>query len=1094
MEKKLSDEHTFVLGLPNRLRAAWVGVLVALALVAGTASAQPIRITGTVTSPGGAPVAGAVVRALGTDSATTTNQTGRYAITAPANGTLSFTLIGHRPAQEAINGRTTIDVRMERLALLEQVVVTAYSEEQQRGRITGAVASVNLDAAERQTTASVLQRLDAAVSGVRVENSGSPGGRSTIRIRGVSSFQNNDPLYIVDGTPVQETYMNFLNPNDIASIQVLKDASAASIYGSRASNGVVIIETTKRGTGAPRANLRVRTGAATPVRGYDDMLILNSLDYFKVVKTSYENAGQPVPTNIYGDPSNPQVPQFIFPNNCNPNPCQNVDLSTYSYETGDMIMPGSPGTNWWDAVFGTGYVSDYNLDVSGGSSENSYYASFGYFDQKGTAAFNRFNRGSVRVNTSFTRTKVHFGENVALSTERSYGGVGNDDFGEGSILGKNILSQPVVPVYDVAGNFASGKATGLGNNTNPLKAAWAARDNINRWNRVFGNIFGAYDVAAPITLRTQLGFNYGQGGTNGFNYPNPENSEPTFSNSIFENSTRSTDWTWSNTARYGQQFGPHNVSLLLGQEVNRASQRYIEGGMNDLYVIDPNTWYLQDALGNAASKNVNSSGFQSALLSYFGKADYTLLDRYTASFTLRRDGSSNLGPDHRWGTFPAVGLGWRVSQEPFFQNNRFVTDLMLRAGWGVTGNQQIPAGRIVAQFGGDRGDTFYDITGSNSSLVAGFRQIAIGNPNLRWEEQKSINAGLDASVLNGLVDVIFDVYQRDTDNLLFNPILPGTAGQSREPIQNVGAVRNRGFDLSLGHRSPSWSVSLNGSHYKNEIVKIAQDVDFFYGPIGTRFGNVVINQVGHPIGSFFGYVANGYFQTTDEITALNTAAVQACSAAGGTATDCANARYQQGAAPGRIRFRDVNGDGTIDAADRTIVGSPHPDFTLGLDLSFRRGRWDAAATTFGTFGNEIWDMQKEYYVFRQFSTNVRKDRLEGSWSPENPNAKYPRLDENDKYSYQLSSYYVEDGSYVRLRNLQFGYTLPPTWARGLSNARVYLQGENLFTITGYEGLDPALPAMNATGAAGDVRDQFRGVDRGVYPTNRVFSIGITTSF
>ena len=1088
MEKMLSEGRALMVGLPRRLWAAAAALLVSLAL-GGTAAAQPIRVTGTVTSTGGAPLNGVVVRALGTDSATTTNASGRYTITAPATGTLSFTLIGQRPVQEAVNGRTTVDVRMERLALLDQVVVTAYSEEQERGSITGAVASVNLDATERQTSASVLQRLDAAVSGVRVENSGSPGGRSTIRIRGVSSFQNNDPLYIVDGTPVQETYMNFLNPNDIASIQVLKDASAASIYGSRASNGVVIIETNKRGAGAPRANLRIRTGMAQPVRGYDDFLITNSLDYHEVVRQSYVNAGQPVPTNIYGDPNNPQVPAYIWPNNCGPSggtgACSNVDLANYSYPS-SLIMPGSAGTNWWDAVFGNAFVGDYNLDVSGGSTDNSYFASFGFFDQEGTAAYNRFNRGSVRVNTSFRRSKLSFGENVALAMERSYGGVGDDSFGEGGILGKNILSQPVVPVYDVQGNFASGKAVGLGNNTNPLKAAWAARDNVSRWNRVFGSVFAAYDLASPLTLRSQLGFNVAQGRLNGFNYPNPENSEATFTNSIFEWSNNSHDWTWSNTARYGQQFGAHNVSLLLGHELNRGQSRFIQGGMSNLITTDINAWFLQPALGDASTMNVFSVGGENALLSFFGKADYTLLDRYTASFTLRRDGSSRLAPNHRWGTFPAVGLGWRVSQEPFMQGNRFFTDLNLRVGWGVTGNQQIPAGRIVSQFGGGRNDTYYDITGSNTGIVRGFREVALGNQNLRWEENRSINAGFDASVMNGLVDVIVDVYRRNTDNLLFNPPLPATAGRASAPIQNVGAMRNTGVDFTIGHRSPSWSVSLNGSHYRNEIVRIANDVDFFFGPVATRFGNQVINQIGEPIGAFYGYIADGYYQDQAEIDALNAAAR--------TASNNPNAVYFQGADPGRIKFRDVNGDGQVTLADRTIIGSPHPDLTLGLDMEFRRGRFDVSATTFGTFGNEIFDVQKEFYVFRNFSTNVRRDRLTDSWTPENPDAKYPQLDVNDNVSYALSSFYVEDGSYIRLRNMQIGYTLAPNRLRGLSNARIYLQGENLLTFTGYEGLDPALPAANVTGPAGDIRDQYRGVDRGTYPSSRVFSIGVTTSF
>ena len=1096
MQTPMSGRPSFPRTRLRRVLAAGVSLLLAMA-VSGTALAQTQRIpvTGTVTSAGGAPLQGVLVRVEGTDTTTLTNANGRYSITAPADGFLTFTLLGQRPVRTAVGGRTTIDVRMERIAYLEEVVVTAYSEAQRRADITGAVSSVNTEAIQRQTSASVLQRLDANVSGVTVEASGSPASRSTVRIRGISSFQNNDPLYIIDGTPVTDTYINWLNPNDIESIQVLKDASAASIYGSRASNGVVIIETTKRESGPPRATLRARTGIATPVRGYDDFLILDALDYHEIVRRAYVNAKQAVPTNIYGDPNSPSVPAYIWPNNCGPRtpagaptpgPCSDVDVSSYAFPN-NLIMPGSRGTNWWKEVFGSAMVGDYNLDVAGGSRDNSYAVSFNFFDQEGTAAYNRFNRGSVRVNTAFNRGRFNFGENIAIAVERGVGGLSADPggFAEGGILGKNILMQPVVPVRDVAGNFASGKAVGLGNQTNPLKVAWAARENISRNDRIFGNVFAGFDATDELQLRTRFGFNLGRGSFSGFNPMFPENSEATFTNSINENRNHFTDWTWSNTLRYGREFSRHNVSLLLGQEANVSDSRYIEGSMANVITEDPSSWYLQDALGDAGTKNVLSTGGKSALLSFFGKADYSFADRYVLSLTLRRDGSSNLGPDNRWGTFPAVGLGWRVSQEPFFPQGGPVSDLMLRFGWGITGNQQIPSGRIVSAYGGSRGDTFYDIAGTNTNLIAGVRQTRFGNRDLRWEESRSINAGMDLSLLDGRIDIVADVYQRETSNLLFDPPIPGTAGVANPPIVNIGQMQNRGIDFSIGHRAASWNVTLNASHYRNKIVRIAGTQDFFYGPISTRFGNQIINQVGEPIGSFYGYIAEGFFRD---------------------AADVAAHPKQDGAAPGRIKFRDMNGDGQVTLADRTIIGSPHPDFTAGLDMGARWRAFDVSATVFGTFGNDIFDVQKEFYVFRNFSTNVRRDLLTNSWEPvdpsvprdqyvaKNPNAKYPILDQNDNFSRALSSFYVEDGSYVRLRNLQVGYTIPTSFARWLSAARVYLQAENLFTITGYEGLDPALPAANVFGPAGDIRDQYRGVDRGTYPSSRTFSVGIVTSF
>ena len=1088
MEKMLSSRNSFLNSGPSWLRAAGMSLLLTLVL-SGTVLAQ--RVSGTVSSVTGGPLRSVSVRVQGTDTRTLTDANGTYTITAPPDAVLSFSLIGRRAIQVGVLNRSTIDVAMENVAYLEEVTVTGYSE-QRRADITGAVASVNVESASRQTSASVLQRLDATVPGITVDASGSPASRSTVRIRGITSFQNNDPLYIVDGTPVQDTYINFLNPNDITSIQVLKDASAASIYGSRASNGVILIETTRRGVqGPPRATLRVRTGLTQPVRGYDDFLILNSLDYFEIVRQSYVNSGQAVPTNIYGSATNPTVPNFIWPNNCGPivagaatpGPCSTVNPASYSYPN-SLIMPGSQGTNWWKSVFGNGTIGDYNLDVSGGGEDNVYGLSFNFFNQDGTAAYNNYKRGSVRVNTAFIRNKLQFGENISVSADRAFGGISNDGFGEGGILGKNILSQPVVPVYDIQGNFASGKAVGLGNNTNPLKSAFFAKDNISKNNRIFGNMFGGLDPMPQLSFRTRLGFNLAEGSFAGFNPRNPENSEPTFTTSINENDNQFTEWTWSNTLRYERRLmGEHNLNVLVGQEATRNTNRFISAGMSNLINDDLNSRYLQDALGDAASKTVFSTGGKSALLSFFGKADYNFADKYVASFTLRKDGSSNLGPANRWGTFPAFGLGWRLSKEKFMAGNHVFSDVMLRYGWGVTGNQQIPSGRIVNQFGGDRGDTFYDVGGTNTSLVAGYRQTRLGNADLKWEENRSQNVGADVAMFDGKFNVVLDLYQRNTNNLLFGPPIPATAGVAAPPIVNIGKMKNSGIDFSIGHQSATWSATFQGSHYKNEIVSIDGVQTFFYGPISTRYGNQVINQLGSPIGSFYGLIANGYFP--DAADALSHATV---------AGTCPAAPCQDGAAMGRLRFKDVNGDGKITLADRTIIGSPHPDFTAGLDLGYRWKNWDFSGTVFGTFGNEIFDVQKEFYVFRNFSTNVRKDLLTDSWTPTNQNAKYPRLDINDTYSHQLSTYYIEDGSYVRMRNLQVGYNVPTSMVRWISATRVYLQAENLFTITGYPGLDPALPAANVFGPAGDIRDQYRGVDRGTYPSNRTFSLGLVTSF
>jgi TonB-linked SusC/RagA family outer membrane protein len=1060
------------------LATVGMSLLFALTLF-GTALAQETQVSGTVTSTTGEPLPGVAVQVRGTGTRTVTDANGKYSVTAPGDGVLLFALIGYKGAARTIAGRGTVDVALESVvAVLEPVIVTGYME-QRRADITGAVSSVNVEGATQQTSTSVLQRLDGRVPGVTVEASGSPGSRTTVRIRGVSSFQNNDPLYIVDGTPVQDTYLNWLNPNEIGSIQVLKDASAASIYGSRASNGVVIIETKRGRPGQRQVTLDVRTGVATPTHGYDDILELNSLNYFQVVKTAYQNAGLAVPTNIYGDPNNPSVPAYIWPNNGVSQTGDTLDVSGYSFPN-NLIMPGSAGTNWWKAVFGTGQFRDANLALSGGGEDNSYHVSFNYLDQEGTAAFNRLQRGGARVNTAFNLGRVTIGENITVSRERAYGGIGDDEATEEGIIGKNIFQQPVVPVYDIAGNFASGKAVGLSNLTNPLKIASAGQHNISTNDRIFGNVFARMDAGRSLFLNTRFGFNLAQGSFHGFNAATPENSEVTAINSINENYNLFTDWTWSNTLNYSRIMQQHNLTLLLGQEANQGTNRFEAGSCANLLNTGVDSRYIQDALCDPTTKNVSSAGGKNALLSFFGKADYNYGDRYYLSLTLRRDGSSRLGPSHRWGTFPAIGAGWRLSRESFLAGNSLFSNMMLRFGWGVTGNQQIPSGRIVSQFGGDRGDTFYDIGGTGTSIRPGFKITAIGNPDLKWEENRSVNVGLDLEFFEGRGTFSADVYRRNTNNLLFDPRTPATAGSADPPIVNIGKMRNNGIDFSIGYRgslgaTTQWSVAFNGSHYKNKIVEIDGVSTSFQGPLSLREQNPIINMVGEPIGSFYGLVAEGFYRDAADAAPF----------------------FSSGAREGRIKFKDLNGDGLISAADRAIIGSPHPDFTAGLDLTVRHKAWDFSATLFGTFGNQIFNAQMYWYVFRYFDTNVRKDLLANSWTPTNLNPKYPKVDGSDVFSRQFSSYWVEDGSYVRLRTLQVGYSLPPALIRWIPAARVYLQAENLFTITGYSGLDPAIPAGAQganVGAAGDIRDQFRGVDHGSYPSNRTITIGISTTF
>src|SRR6184192_323315 len=1046
------------------LRGVGMSVLMALVLRAPAVAQQPqqIDISGTVTSATGEHLRGVTVRVRGSATSTVTDDQGKYALTAPSDAVLTFGLIGFRGLGQNIGGRTTINVSMERaISVLPEVVVTGY-QSQKRGDITGSVATVDLGSVTRQTSASVLQKLDGRVAGVTIDAGGSPGSRSTVRIRGISSFQNNDPLFIIDGTPTLDSYLNWVNPDDVGSIEVLKDASAASIYGSRASNGVVVIESKKGRPGPRQITLDVRTGVASPVKGYDDFLILDALQYYQVLKQSYQNAKLAIPTKIFGDSLNPSVPKYIWPNNCTPDPCSTVDESQYSYPN-NLIMRGSPWTNSWKTVFSPAPVADAYLGVSGGGEDNAYHVSFDYFKQDGTAAYNRYQRGTVRVNTAFNLDRLNVGENIGLALEQSYGGLGDDPGGyaEDGFLGKNILMQPVVPVYDVGGHFASEKS--IANQSNPLAWAYNRKDDRNTNGRIFGNVFGGLDLTHRLTAKTRFGFNVGQGSVRSFTPATPEDKEPVTATQITQDFSSFVEWTWSNTLNYVTTFDKHNVAVLLGQEANRNANRGINGTLSNLLNTGLDYRYITDALGDAKTKNVASRGDIGTLLSYFGKIDYNFAERYFLSLTMRRDGSSRMGPSHRWGTFPAIGAGWRFSQESFLAGNNVISNAMLRFGWGVTGNQNIPSGRITDQFGGGVGDTFYDIGGTGTTVLPGFRQTALGNPDLKWEQNKSVNVGFDLGFFHGKGTFSVDVYDRKTDNLLFPPALPGTAGLASAPFINIGKMDNKGIEFSIGYagnlgEGKLWNVTFNGSHYTNKIVQIDGSATYFLGPpeISTREQDAIINQLGSPIGAFNGLVANGYYRDSLDAAQCGT---------GDPLGQC----WADGARPGRLKFLDLNHDHHISGADRTVIGSPHPKFTGGLDLGFRAGPWDFSATLFGSFGSQIFNYQKYWYVFRVFETNVRSDLLAnsvvlngvcaGTTCPgkvTNPNAKYPRLDKNDGFSNQFSSYYVESGTYVRLRNLQIGFTVPPGMIRWIPAARIYVQAENLFTLTGYSGLDPSL--------------------------------------
>ncbi len=1036
-------------------------------------------VTGTVTDEDGLGLPGVSILETGTTNGTITDLDGAYSITVDEGASITLSFVGYTTQTIEVGNQNTIDLAMTPDAeILEEIVVTGYSTQRERD-ITGAVAVVKSDELNEITATSVSQKLEGKVTGVTVTNSGQPGGGSAVRIRGISSFNGSDPLYVIDGVPTTDNFQNGINPNDIESIQVLKDASAASIYGARANNGVIIITTKKGKKGETKITYDATVGVQNPVGKYD--LIVDPRDYSEVVWRSFENSNQAgIPAEVPYSFGRGQIPEYIYAGDYSGYPQGNpVNEANYSYPNNLIMKANQEGTDWWDEVFSPALITEHTLGVSGGGDYSTFAMSFGYLDQQGTMLHTDFDRFSLRANSSFKKGRWSLGENFTFSRSTSvgFGGDGfNGNNGEGNAITQILKMQSIIPVYDINGNFAGGKANGLSNGSNPVAQLTRNKDNRGQFYKALGNAYLEFEVLEGLSLRSSIGMEYADNFTNGFRFPTWENSEPTVTNGFSERRENFFNWTWTNTASYNTNIdGVHDIGVLVGYEAIKNNFRGLFGGLGNYFTTDINAWYVNTALGLPDSRDVSSYGGFSTLASAFGKVDYSYDDTYLASVTVRRDGSSNFGPGNRYGVFPAVSLGWRLSNN-FFRDSEVIEDLKLRFGWGVTGNQNIPGGNTVNRFGGGPGSSFYDINGTNNSIVTGYTLTNRGNADSKWEENTSLNLGVDGSLLNGKIDFVVDVYQRTTDGLLFNPTLPATAGSAAPPFVNIAKMENKGVDFSINFREKSnskfgYNVGLNLTHYRNEILEIdgSRTAFFSNNDNSGRIGQTAWNQIGGPISSFYGWETDGIFRSQAEVDAH---------------------ADQNGKAVGRLRLKDINNDGVVDDADLGTIGNPHPDFTFGLNAGVNFGNLDISTFWVGSVGNEIYNYNKLFEVFRFFNTNVRKDVLERAFDPvNNPDGDYPMISEDDIYSENSTSFYVEDGSYLRLRTLQIGYTIPNDVLDniGMENVRVYLQGQNLLTVTGYSGIDPALSSF-------ETGDQRRGFDYGNYPSSKIIQFGINASF
>ncbi|WP_308427460.1 SusC/RagA family TonB-linked outer membrane protein [Arenibacter certesii] len=975
---------------------------------------------------------------------------------------------------------------MHRGTALEEIVVVGYGT-QRKQDLTGAVSVVKTEDLAKQPSGQVTSQLQGRASGVTITGGGQPGEAPQIKIRGSNTFGNNSPLYVVDGIPTDN--INDLNPNDVASMQVLKDAGSASIYGSRAANGVIVI-TTKRGKGKMKVTYDAYYGTQM-VKSGNPWNILSSQEMADLTFMALRNTnpGDPINHSQYGNGASPVLPNYIAPvgadtvdealYNVNPYYTNSSDLNNF-YR---IVEANKEGTNWFQEIFSPASITSHNLSVSNGSEKGSYLFSLNYFDQEGTLKNTYLKRYTMRSNTVFNISdNLRVGQNLSFSVREN---PQISALTEGSAIGMAIRQQPIIPVRDIKGNFAGSFGSDLGNARNPVAQLDRIRNNRGVSNRIFGNIFAELDFLENFTLRTSYGGQYFSNSFNSFSYPEYENAENNSVNSYTEGANTRYNFTWTNTLQYTNTFNDiHNVNVLIGTEAYQNRERQVGGTMQSYFSFDPN--YVTLETGSGTQTNYSWKR-QDALSSLIGRLDYNFDDKYLLSATIRRDGSSRF-LNNQYGWFPAVSAGWNIGNENFMPELDWLNDLKIRGGYGVMGNQlNVDPANSFTTFGGNQQSSYYGISGGNQSIAEGFQQTRLGNPDAKWEKNTNSNIGLDASLFNNSVQLSVDYYNKEIKDLLFNPNLPATVGNATVPFVNVAEMANSGLDMDVSTffnltDDLRLNTTVTLTTYKNEIKKIADGYAYFDRE-GRRFnGSTIIrNAVGHSVSEFYGYKIAGFWNSADEIANANADAV--------AVTGNPNATYQSDVAVGRFRYEDIDGDGRITADDRTFIGNPNPDFTYGLNLELIYKNWDLSMFLYGTQGNDIWNNVKWWTDFYSSFTGAKSHTaLYDSWTPQNMNATAPIQETTGSFSLAdvPNSYFVEDGSYLRAKHIQLGYTFPSDVMNkySISKLRLYAQMVNAFTITSYSGLDPEI-------SGGTVNF---GIDEGAYPNQRQLLFGVNVIF
>ncbi len=1067
--------------MTNSYLTRWkvIPAVLLLFLLSLASFAQDMRVSGRVLdteSNNGLP--GVNVLLKGTTKGVTTDADGGYTITVPGKeSVLVFSFVGFVRQEVKVGNRSSISVNLTSDATsLQEVVVTGYAA-QQRKDITGSVSVVDVKEMKKLPAGNIADQLQGRIAGVQVSSSGDPGSAAFIRVRGIGSFNQNEPLYVIDGVPVQnESNLNFLNPNDIESIQVLKDAASASIYGSRAANGVIVVTTKKGKAGVSKISLDIWSGVSSPAK-YPVLATPDEL--LKINQGLSAGAGIPFTSNFYiNNGGTWTLPDFFTRTGGFKAGDPAVDPAKYylnSDPTADagknylIAKANKEGTDWFRELFKTAPTTNVQLSASGGSERGNFYTSFNYFDNNGILIQNYYKRYQTRINSSYNVKKhVRVGENFSMAYQTSQGGVGNP--GEGSVIVNTFRMPGIVPVYDINGYYAG--PAGLPSNAgNPIAQQDRSAANPGYSYRVTGNAYIEVDFLKHFTAKSSFGVDLNTGSGRGYGFRNFEATEINASNSLGRSTFTNRNWVFFNTIAYNQEFGSHRISALVGSESKRNDYEGFSANGNGLtFGDDPNYRILTNT--NSKTWNLGDYRGQVTTSSLFAQANYNYADKYLVSATVRRDGVSRF-INNPYGTFPAGSVGWRISKEDFFKDVTAVNDLKLRASYGITGNNEIgndyPG---FANFGQSIGGTGYSIQGSPSAITPGFAQNSVANKDLKWETTKLLNIGVDARLFNAL-DLTVEYYQRKTSDILYQVPLPSTAGNIGKVPLNIGDMQNNGVDIQLGYKGKAlanelnYGVTVSAGHYVNTVTKIDANSNSFITGAGSRIGDITRTLVGYPISQFYGYINDGVIKAEAQLP-----------------------KTPGDAKVGRLNFRDLNGDGVIDDKDQTVIGSPIPKLNYGINLTANYKGFDFTLYMQGVYGNQLFNYTRYFTDFPAFQANYSKNMLYQA------GITYPVLDRNDTYSSQRSSFYVEPGSYFRAKNLTIGYTLPAatTSRLGIDRLRLYVQTSNLFTITKYSGLDPDVTIQNLTEGFNPQRDLSMGVDFGRYPISRSVYFGANIEF